>query len=119
MYIRHPWESGMDNSPAWDGPLERIHLTAGMVPPYQRVDNKQVDPDQRPTKFAYDRYVYLVSLFYKAAYNETDIRDTCPFLIQDVAFNSIWARVRMRAKNYGAQLRYAIKIFSIQLTIID
>ena len=24
VYIRHPWESGLDNSPAWDAPLRRI-----------------------------------------------------------------------------------------------
>ncbi|MFV1957430.1 MAG: glycoside hydrolase, partial [bacterium] len=24
VYIRHPWESGIDNSPTWDGPLKRI-----------------------------------------------------------------------------------------------
>ena len=24
VYIRHPWESGLDNSPAWDGPLRSM-----------------------------------------------------------------------------------------------
>jgi hypothetical protein len=24
VYIRHPWESGMDNSPMWDEALQRI-----------------------------------------------------------------------------------------------
>lgn len=33
VYIRHPWESGMDNSPAWDGVFAAWELHPGDVPP--------------------------------------------------------------------------------------
>jgi hypothetical protein len=93
VYIRHPWESGLDNSPAWDGPLKRIQVDPAALPPYERKDLKHgVPAHQRPGQQDYDRYVYLVDLFRRLQYNETDIYRQCPFLIQDVLFNSILCR---------------------------
>jgi hypothetical protein len=64
VYIRHPWESGLDNSPAWDGPLRRIQVDRKRLPPYERKDLKRgVPSEQRPGDEDYDRYVYLVDLF--------------------------------------------------------
>ena len=40
VYIRHPWESGIDNSPAWDQPLEKIVVDKTTLPPYKRKDLK-------------------------------------------------------------------------------
>jgi mannosylglycerate hydrolase len=58
--VAHPWESGMDNSPAWDGPLRAVDPAA--APPFQRVDRQHVDdPAQRPTDDAYARYAALVA----------------------------------------------------------
>ena len=33
VYIRHPWESGMDNSPMWDQIMQHLHLRADQIPP--------------------------------------------------------------------------------------
>jgi len=93
VYIRHPWESGRDNAPAWDRPLGNINLARVEVPSYQRKDlDKGVDESQRPSDEDYDRYVYLVDLFRRHDYDERAIREQCPFLIQDVGFNSILCR---------------------------
>lgn len=94
VYVRHPWESGMDNAPSWDAAFKRMVLKKGDVPPYQRKDNKVkgVDEKDRPTDFYYDRYVALMKIFYDNAYNETKIAEKCPFLIQDVLFNAILGR---------------------------
>jgi hypothetical protein len=32
IYIRHPWESGMDNSPSWDKVLRTINLSGIKLP---------------------------------------------------------------------------------------
>ncbi|MCZ2722332.1 trehalase family glycosidase [Marinomonas sp. 15G1-11] len=56
----HPWESGMDNSPAWDDILARVPQVTRA---YQRRDLNHVDSDQRPLKEQYDRYIYLVDFF--------------------------------------------------------
>lgn len=92
VYIRHPWESGEDNSPVWDRALKRMKLTKDMVPPYKRADTSIVSSKDRPSDDDYDRYAYLVKLFYDRDYDEGRIRKDCPFLIQDVLFNSILAQ---------------------------
>jgi hypothetical protein len=93
VYIRHPWESGLDNSPAWDKPLRNIQVHKDQVPPYERKDLEHgVPADQRPSDEDYDRYIYLVDLFRRAEYREGDIRKESPFLIIDVLFNSILCR---------------------------
>ncbi|GJQ60703.1 MAG: DUF547 domain-containing protein [Candidatus Scalindua sp. AMX11] len=93
VYIRHPWESGIDNSPTWDEPLKRITVDKTLLPPYERKDLKHgIDPKTRPSDDDYDRYVYLVDLFRKNEYDEARISTVCPFLIQDPLFNSILCR---------------------------
>lgn len=93
VFIRHMWESGMDNSPAWDDALEAIKLSPNDIPPYKRVDKGKVGHHkERPTAFFYDRAVYLIKIFYENNYNEQAIFDNSPFLIQDVLFNSILSR---------------------------
>ena len=93
VYIRHPWESGLDNSPAWDGPLRRMAVDKNELPHYERKDLKHgVSAEQRPSNDEYDRYVYLVDLFRRFKYDEMEIFRECPFLVQDVLFNSILCR---------------------------
>jgi hypothetical protein len=93
VHIRHPWESGLDNSPAWDRPLKRITIDRNALPQYERKDLEHGVPvDQRPSDEDYDRYVYLVDLFRRLEYKEEDIRRECPFLVRDVLFNSILCR---------------------------
>jgi Trehalase len=88
-YIRHPWESGMDNSPVWDQIMQRLHLARDQVPRYQRADIQTVSAADRPTSGAYDRFAYLVEFFADRSYDEAKIRQDCPFLVQYVLFNSL------------------------------
>jgi len=93
VYIRHPWESGLDNSPSWDRPLKNIQVDKTGLPAYERKDLAHgVPAEQRPSDKDYDRYVYLVDLFRGNHYDETEIFRQCPFLVQDVLFNSILCR---------------------------
>jgi hypothetical protein len=88
VYIRHPWES-MDNSPLWDTILRRIQPRPDEIPAYRRVDTTIIDAADRPTNADYDRYMYLVKLFADREYDEARIFPDCPFLVQDVLFNSL------------------------------
>ena len=89
VYIRHPWESGMDNSPMWDEIMLRLHLGPDEIPSYQRVDTHLVAIEDRPVSAAYDRFAWLVRFFAVRNYDEAWIREGCPFLVQDVLFNAI------------------------------
>jgi glycogen debranching enzyme len=88
IHIRHPWESGMDDSPAWDPALARIALPHDREPGYRRVDLTMVAEHERPTHADYDHYVHLVELFKRARYDEAELRESCPFWIADPLFNA-------------------------------
>lgn len=106
VYIRHPWESGLDNSPAWDSPLRGIQIDKTKLPAYERKDLQHGVPrKQRPGDDDYDRYVYLVALFRRLKYKEEDIYEECPFLIQDVLFNSILCRANRALMEIGHVLK--------------
>jgi len=89
VYIRHPWESGMDNSPMWDSIMQRLQIRPGQIPAYHRADTHVVAPEDRPASAEYDRFAYLVQLFAQRDYDEARIREDCPFLVQDVLFNAL------------------------------
>lgn len=91
--ICHPWESGQDNSPLWDPILARMVLRPEQIPSYRRADTRAVDPAERPLDFDYDRYIFLVDFFRQRNYDEGRIyADGCPFLVQDVLFNTLLCR---------------------------
>ncbi len=93
VYIRHPWESGIDNAPAWDAPLSKFPLRPEALPAYKRRDLQQNIPaSQRPSDYDYDRYIYLVKLFRQLNYDESRIYQESPFLIQDPLTNSLLNR---------------------------
>ncbi len=92
VYIRHPWESGMGNSPMWDSILQRMQLEPDQVADYRRGDLQFVPAGDRPSNAEYDRYAWLVRLFADRAYDEARIREECPFLVQDALFNALLCR---------------------------
>ncbi len=87
--IYHPWETGSDNSPAWDAPLAQVPAATR---PYQRRDTGVVDGSMRPHKAEYDRFVYLVDFFRERAFDARRIYDECPLRVADFALNTILLR---------------------------
>jgi hypothetical protein len=87
--IVHPWESGMDNSPAWDEALGDFTIPPGALPAYQRRDLVHADPADRPSDAAYDRFVYLAMTYRDHGYHDGTLRATSPFLVEAAMFNAI------------------------------
>lgn len=85
--IFHPWESGFDNSLRWDDALARIEVSN--LPGYERQDIQEIPPAERPSKYAYDRYVHLIELMKACRYDDGLIYERTPFKIKDVVFSSI------------------------------
>jgi hypothetical protein len=101
--IYHPWESGTDNSPRWDAALSRVDV--GDLPAYRRHDLKHVaDPSERPTHDEYDRYLWLVELLKKAAYDDRRIQEAHPFLIGDVLMSAIFSSACQELAELGEGL---------------
>ncbi|GHH86766.1 hypothetical protein GCM10018793_59960 [Streptomyces sulfonofaciens] len=85
--VVHPWESGMDNSPCWDGPLARVEPAP--TGSFRRADLTHGAAADRPTDEDYGRYVGLA-----ARYRDQHYRDTAashPFAVEDPAFNAFLA----------------------------
>jgi Glycosyl hydrolase family 63 C-terminal domain len=85
----HPWESGLDNSPAWDRALDELVIPPGGVPPYQRRDLDHGDPKDRPTNEAYDRFVYLAARYRDGGYDDTRLAEVAPYRIAGPLFDAI------------------------------
>lgn len=92
--IWHPWESGMDNSPAWDALLGDLQFEPSEVPAYRRVDTDLVDGADRPSDAEYDRYAYLVGALRSEGY-EPSSPEELPFRVRDVLFNSALAKAEV------------------------
>jgi glycogen debranching enzyme len=88
--IVHPWESGLDDSPSWDEPLAAVELPAGGVAPYERRDLQHVDPSERPSDAAYDRFVHLARMYRDGGYADDGLAARSAFLVEDPLFNAIW-----------------------------
>ncbi|KAL2612300.1 hypothetical protein R1flu_023992 [Riccia fluitans] len=88
--ILHPWESGMDNSPAWDAAMK---FPTDNLPPYERKDLHHVSASMRPTKDTYDHYLTLLYRF-KAEnfYDWKKLYWVSPFRMTDLCTNSILFR---------------------------
>ena len=84
--IVHPWESGLDNSPAWD------FVLAGAALPddheFVRRDVRHVEPAHRPTNDDYRAYVALATSYRDSGYDDTTLADHT-FVVEDPLFNSL------------------------------
>ncbi|GAA4060854.1 glycogen debranching enzyme [Nonomuraea soli] len=81
--IVHPWESGMDNSPAWDRVLAEVE--AGPMGAVRR-DLAHVSAEERPTDRDYERYAALAR-----AYRDTGYRRAGAFEVECPLFNAAYA----------------------------
>ena len=88
--ILHPWESGYDNSPIWDEPMDKVKIEKNIK--YKRADNKVVNPDFRPLDIDYDRYVTIKNNLRRIKYNPKKVYKYSFFNIVDVGFNSIFLK---------------------------
>ena len=88
--IIHPWEAGRDNSVDWDQAFERVP-TEG-ISEYTRRDTEHANPEHRPTKEQYDRYLWLVEHFRSLGWDNSKLHDASPFQVVDPGFNAILIR---------------------------
>jgi hypothetical protein len=79
----HPWESGLENSPAWDRPLAAVEPPGA---PYARGHHHRRTPaDADP-----DRCVSLITAMRDAGYRPEYLRDDHPFVVEDPLFNAVF-----------------------------
>lgn len=101
--IVHPWESGLDNAPRWDAAMKRIE--PGTVE-YARKDDGIIAASQRPTRYDYDRYFFLVNERARHGFAPPRV-ETEPFLVHDVALAAILCRAERDLAVLAAELGVA------------
>jgi ABC-type sugar transport system ATPase subunit len=101
--VLHPWETGRDNSPAWDEALARVPTETST--PVERRDTTHVDPSMRPRGEEYQRFIHLVDLYRNTGWQPARMLAETPFRIADIATNSILLRaegdLRALASRFG------------------
>ncbi len=88
--ILHPWESGSDNSPAWDNALARVPTTT--TTQIRRKDTGHVDASMRPKDVDYQRFIHLVDTYRDCGWNPEKQWAAAPFKVADVQMTGILAR---------------------------
>ena len=81
IFVTHPWESGRDNAPDWDEAMAAIDPEG--VGEYQRRDLQHVDAAMRPTKYDYDRYIWLVQRGARLGWDPAKMAIDPPFRVAD------------------------------------
>jgi hypothetical protein len=89
--VVHPWETGLDNSPTWDGPLRAVPADLGLFDIYTRRDLAHAGAGERPTDEDYARYIRLALAYRDHGYDDDWVRAEGEFLVIDPAFNALWA----------------------------
>lgn len=89
LTIYHGWESGMDNSPRFDGPYSRVH--PGEMEPFVRTDTLKVtDHSQRPSDEEYRRYLWLVQQMADVGFDDARLPGVMAFQVKDVFMSAIF-----------------------------
>ena len=87
LEIHHGWESGMDNSPRFDGPYSRVQ--PGELAPYERTDLKHADASERPSAEEYDRYLWLVQQMAEVGFDDQRVLEVVDFRVRDVFMSGV------------------------------
>ena len=100
--IDHPWESGRDNAPDWDRGMGSIDPVG--VGEYTRRDTTHVNSDMRPTRYDYDRYIWLVQRGARLGWQQSEIVKDIPFRVADPTMTFTLLRANRDLLALGALL---------------
>jgi Mannosylglycerate hydrolase MGH1-like glycoside hydrolase domain len=89
LAIVHPWESGLDNSPAWDLPLRAVPAENVAEIAGHRRDLLHAGSGHRPTHDDYARYALLARDYRDGRYRDTP--DSLRFYVVDPLMNAVMA----------------------------
>lgn len=102
--IVHGWESGMDNSPRFDGPYSRV-VVGRSLPAYRRADRDHVaDDDERPSDEDYDRYLWLIEELKAVRYDDAAVTASLSFRVGDVLLTAVLAAASDALVTAGAMI---------------
>ncbi len=115
--VTHPWESGRDNAPDWDISMARIDPVD--VGEYHRRDITHVDNDMRPTKYDYDRYIWLVQQGARLKWNQAALLEQNPFRVADPTMTFLLLRAHRDLLLMGEALGLDVSGMSAEIELLE
>jgi hypothetical protein len=92
--VFHPWATGSDNTPCYDEAVKRAREELAEKGFEQRIKKRKdaayVAKGQRPKHKDYEAYGRLLGFFVARNYGQGALYRECPFVVQDVLFNSLF-----------------------------
>lgn len=85
--ILHPWESGRDNSPDFDGPLARMEARVSIA--HLRKDRTHVNAAERPTDEFYNKVMTLVEEAKALGWRDQEVFAASQFRVVDAGVQLI------------------------------
>lgn len=101
----HPWESGQDNSPAWDPAMAAVPADRTLLERYRRRDLAASSESHRPTDVDYERYIRIAQCYRSHGYVDDGPGERYPFLVECPAFNAILAAAELALAEIAGVLR--------------
>jgi hypothetical protein len=87
--VVHPWESGLDNSPSWDEAMSAVPVDPDVLRRHQRRDLNVASAQHRPTDDDYARFIAIAEAYRDGGYQDTDLVERQPFVVECPGFNAI------------------------------
>ena len=113
----HPWETGRDNAPDWDGAMAAI--TPEGVGEYTRRDTSHVDSSMRPTKDDYDRYVWLVQRGARLNWDDAAMLKDTPFRVADPSMTFTLMRAQRDLAALGEMLGRNVSNIKAHIKVLE
>ncbi|MFF5084193.1 trehalase family glycosidase [Actinoplanes sp. NPDC000266] len=105
--VVHPWETGLDNSPAWDDAMANVPADLSLLNVYRRRDLAVSEASHRPTDTDYARYVGLVLSYRAADYSDTGLLEWHAFAVECPSFNAILGAAELSLAQIAGVLGHA------------
>ena len=109
--LLHPWESGSDNSPAWDEALARVPTDT--VTTIRRKDTGHVDAEMRPHDEDYRRFIHLVDTYRATGWKPAEQWRLAPFKVAEVQTTAILLRASRDLEHLAGALGTSDERFEI------
>lgn len=114
--VAHPWESGLDNSPSWDAPLENVEPSK--IASVKRKSSEIIaDPTQRPGDDEYRRYMRIVEEIAENGFGLGSFAVYDPMMTALLAVNE--TELARLAAEHGFQTEAARRSEQLQSALVE
>jgi len=114
----HPWETGRDNCPDWEPGLETMDIDP-KLPHYERQDTRHANPEQRPSKEQYDKFISMVKYGREQNWNQKKITADGPFRMADPGIHFILLRAHRDLLTLAKLLKQTDAITEIETFVAN